>query len=988
MAPPTRYQRGYSFSGYQATNPAKPLPGPALDNELENIEQAVGETITSLGLIQRADGALRNGIVTNDALAPDLQTGIAPAVPWATGIQYVVGDVVFFDTAFYRCVEAHVSVDFATDLAAGKWTVSADLTPIVADAVAAREDAEAAAAAAGVSAAAAGVSAATAVAAAEAADADATATAADRVQTGIDRATIEALLDDAEQLGTPADGTVTVPKLASSIYASEAEAVAGAENTKLMTALRTDQLVADRLTDYATEESVTDDIADNTRHSYTRASTALYVNDAGLLVSAAVDEIRTKRNPLTLETEGLLIEPMRENFCLYSSTFDNAWWLKTGTTVSPNVDVGQDGTTTADKLVEAAAAGTHVMTTTTFATLDKTVKHTFSVFLKAAGRDRGNLSLNAFSGNQLQVIYDLTAGTVGTATASGNASEPAAGIEPWGDGWFRVWVTGKPSSVAGLGFQAGITMRNAALATSYTGDGTSGVFVWGAQVEIGDAPTSLIPTTTVSALRAADQTLKAAYVNLLRPINPVADFGVETGTGKAAIIYNRNTARLQAAWAAAVAQGVPCKMPRGVTFEVGGGNRLPQYCEFDANGSTMRAGALMNSTMLLIEGASRYNRHTGVKIYDLILDCNAQGQTTAIYPFAWWNVTDLTVDRLDINDFWATAMNGNDLDAEGTYSGNPWLNPGNGLYYNVPAAPAGEQTSNNVRMRNVRTRRSQDNLDFANGTGVWSGNAHPTMWVGDQFVVGKVAGLRLEHIDLQQSGQNGAALQFIQDGLVSDFRGQLLGRHIYLETCHDMDIVRPHMQDHIMIDNLAGSTADTYGIWVSTGDQSYPGVPYGGSDNIRIRDAYIHNMSRTYSTPTGTFKPICISGNDAAAAKDISVTGCTIRDIATDGSSNVSPRAISIEGKVTKFDLSGNSIQNISGGLNGVIGFNVAAPYGASSSFMTSGLIAGNNVDGVANPIYGAGAAVSNFAVIGNSWGSGRAAAAYPTGTIGTASNF
>lgn len=201
MAPPTRYQRGYSFSGFQATNPAKPLPGPALDAELENVELSIDGTISNLALLQRSDGALRNGIVTNDALAPDLQTGIAPAVPWSAGIQYVVGDVVFSYTAFYRCVVAHISTDFATDLAAGKWTVSADLTPIVTDAIAARDAAEAAAATAttqagiattGASTATTQAGAATAAAAAASDDADTAATQAGIATTGGSTATTQA----------------------------------------------------------------------------------------------------------------------------------------------------------------------------------------------------------------------------------------------------------------------------------------------------------------------------------------------------------------------------------------------------------------------------------------------------------------------------------------------------------------------------------------------------------------------------------------------------------------------------------------------------------------------------------------------------------------------------------------------------------------------------------------------------------------------------
>jgi hypothetical protein len=148
MPAPRNYVRGYSFAGYQATNPNRPLPGPALDNELEEIEQSLTEAISGLNDIRRADGQLRNGIVGRDALSPDLSTGVRPATLWQAGIQYQAQDTVSYLTAFYRCTIGHLSTDFLADLTATRWELYAEIGTLATDVQIARNEAVAAAAAA------------------------------------------------------------------------------------------------------------------------------------------------------------------------------------------------------------------------------------------------------------------------------------------------------------------------------------------------------------------------------------------------------------------------------------------------------------------------------------------------------------------------------------------------------------------------------------------------------------------------------------------------------------------------------------------------------------------------------------------------------------------------------------------------------------------------------------------------------------------------
>jgi uncharacterized cupin superfamily protein len=235
--------------------------------------------------------------------------------------------------------------------------------------------------------------------------------------------------------------------------------------------------------------------------TFTRASTGTYFNSAGTLTTAAINEARFDYNPSTLAAQGLLIEESRTNLALQSEDFATTWTV-TGATVSANATSAPSGTTTADKLQEDTSTGSHLVTQNITFTA---ASHTASIFAKKAERDW--IRVLFFDGtNTFSAFFNLNTGTVGTVTGT----SATASIQNVGNGWYRCAVTATASAGSGS-FAPRVALADNN--SSYAGSTGSGIFIWGAQLEVGAFSTSYIPTTTTALTRSAD----VASVNTLSP---------------------------------------------------------------------------------------------------------------------------------------------------------------------------------------------------------------------------------------------------------------------------------------------------------------------------------------------------------------------------------------------------------------------------------------------------------------------------------------
>lgn len=234
-----------------------------------------------------------------------------------------------------------------------------------------------------------------------------------------------------------------------------------------------------------------------------RATTATYWGSDGLLKIAAANVPRLDYDPATRQLRGLLLESGETNLCLRSQEFDNAYYAKAGITVSANAAAAPDGTTTADKLVEDSSTGNHYFQSGSM-TITSGHRVTESCFFQAAGRTRGKLRV-AGSGGAMEAQFDLTSGTIFATIANGPFSAATSGIEAVGGGWFRVWISGLSTGITSVTSLA--LLINTGSTDNYTGDGTSGLLIWGMMLVANtftSYASSYIPTTSATVARAAD----------------------------------------------------------------------------------------------------------------------------------------------------------------------------------------------------------------------------------------------------------------------------------------------------------------------------------------------------------------------------------------------------------------------------------------------------------------------------------------------------
>lgn len=228
--------------------------------------------------------------------------------------------------------------------------------------------------------------------------------------------------------------------------------------------------------------------------------TVKYVlNSSGDIASVAIDTPAIEYNA-DGTYKGLLVEPASTNLCLQSEDI-NTSWSDLNATITTNDTTAPDDNATADKLGDDGSTGTGQVRISQVITVAAETKYTASVFLKQDGLNWGRLQAIGTGGvdDDPYQYFDLDNGVLGT----GSAGIQDATIEAYPNGWYRCSITWT-QGVGDTSFQFRIFVADADNDISVDLDGTSSIFVWGAQVEASPIATSYIPTTTASVTRNKD----------------------------------------------------------------------------------------------------------------------------------------------------------------------------------------------------------------------------------------------------------------------------------------------------------------------------------------------------------------------------------------------------------------------------------------------------------------------------------------------------
>lgn len=189
-----------------------------------------------------------------------------------------------------------------------------------------------------------------------------------------------------------------------------------------------------------------------------------------------------------------------QNNVQYSQDFGNAYWIKNNSSIVSNTVTAPDGTTTADQLIEDSSTGTGHNFNRPNTNLPILYTNGVGVSCYVKSNTRSSFLLGWGSGAatiNTRAIFNLSTGVITSTNPYGLTM--VTELLDVGNGWYRAKFHLATLYPMNRGFFLGLVDSSGNYV--YDGDGTSGIYIWGAQLEL-DEPTvsTYLPTTTTEPL--------------------------------------------------------------------------------------------------------------------------------------------------------------------------------------------------------------------------------------------------------------------------------------------------------------------------------------------------------------------------------------------------------------------------------------------------------------------------------------------------------
>lgn len=245
--------------------------------------------------------------------------------------------------------------------------------------------------------------------------------------------------------------------------------------------------------------------ATNEGATFTRATTATYVDEAGVVMTSGIDQPRYQDGRLLMELAASNLLQYSEDLRNTADAGSTRPWTQFDDT-GDAVRVTQVTTTKPD----GNSGSVSKLTANTTGALQRQVSQVasgiadsavvvFSAHVKAGEAPRVALKIGTKNNTYPGATFDLTTGGI-TSMVAGVLS---AGATELANGWWRCWVIANVNT--GGTTPSVIAQLKNTLDADYSGAIGDGLYIWGAQLEVASEPTSYIPRLAATvASRAAD----------------------------------------------------------------------------------------------------------------------------------------------------------------------------------------------------------------------------------------------------------------------------------------------------------------------------------------------------------------------------------------------------------------------------------------------------------------------------------------------------